>query len=76
VDSNAIKKNLPVNVNATIFFRTYFNIYSINSTVYGNCLVYGSLNAKRQIDYNNHSIPYECIYQSSIIETLNYFGYQ
>lgn len=76
VDAYAINKNLPINVNATNLFRNIFKVYSINSVVRGNCLIYGSLNQKGEIDYANHSVPYDYIISSTKIQHINYYGYE
>ena len=76
VDAYAINKNLPINVNATNLFRNIFKVYLVNSVVRGHCLIYGSLNQKEEIDYNNHSVPYDYIISSTKIQDINYYGYE
>lgn len=76
VDAFAINKNLPINVNATNLFRNIFKVYSVNSVVRGNCLIYGSLNQKGESDYANHSVPYDYIISSTKIQDINYYGYE
>lgn len=73
VDSRAVEKNLPVNINATNLFRLLFYKYELNALVKGDCLLYGSLNIKKETDFKNFSIPYDYIIYLTKLQDINYY---
>lgn len=73
VDSRAVEKNLPVNINATNLFRLLFYKYEPNALVKGDCLLYGSLNIKKETEFKNFSIPYDYIIYLTKLQDINYY---